>query len=98
MSITALIVDDSATARQIISYHLHHAGCTIIGEAANATIALKLFREHKPAVVTLDLMMPRVLNVDSKIRTRLCRSVQQTVVRQDALGGLAPCRAQLGPS
>ncbi|HEV3109770.1 MAG TPA: response regulator [Candidatus Binataceae bacterium] len=65
MSITALIVDDSATARQIISYHLHHAGCTIIGEAANATIALKLFREHKPAVVTLDLMMPRVLNVDS---------------------------------
>jgi len=65
MSVTALIVDDSATARQIISYHLREAGCTIIGEAANATTALKLFRERKPAVVTLDLMMPRILNVDS---------------------------------
>ncbi|HEY2106572.1 MAG TPA: response regulator [Candidatus Binataceae bacterium] len=65
MPVTALIVDDSATARHVIGHHLREAGCVIIGEAANATIALRLFRERKPAVITLDLMMPRVLNVDS---------------------------------
>jgi two-component system, chemotaxis family, chemotaxis protein CheY len=65
MSVTALIVDDSAAARQIIGYHLRQAGCTIVGEAANAADALKLFRELKPSIVSLDLMMPNKDNLDS---------------------------------
>jgi two-component system chemotaxis response regulator CheY len=65
MSVTALIVDDSAAARQIIGYHLRQAGCTIVGEAANAADALKLFHELKPNIVSLDLMMPNKDNIDS---------------------------------
>jgi two-component system, chemotaxis family, chemotaxis protein CheY len=65
MSVTALIVDDSAAARQIIGYHLRQAGCSIVGEAANAADALKLFRELKPNIVSLDLMMPNKDNLDS---------------------------------
>lgn len=65
MSVSALIVDDSKAYRQIISHILRNAGCTIAGEAVNATQGLSLFRELKPNIVTLDLMMPRFSNIDS---------------------------------
>jgi two-component system chemotaxis response regulator CheY len=65
MPVSALVVDDSAAARQIIAYHLGQAGCAIAGEAANAADALKLFRELKPNIVTLDLMMPVKEGIDS---------------------------------
>ncbi len=58
MPVSALVVDDSAASRQIIAYHLGQAGCTIAGEAANASDAAHLFRELKPDIVTLDLIMP----------------------------------------
>lgn len=67
MSVTALIVDDSAAARQIIAYYLREAGCIIAGEAKNSLEGLELFRKHRPNVVTLDLMMPKVFNVDSTV-------------------------------
>jgi two-component system, chemotaxis family, chemotaxis protein CheY len=65
MAVTALVVDDSAAARQIIGYHLRQAGCTIAGEAANASDALKLVRELKPNIVSLDLIMPTRDGIDS---------------------------------
>lgn len=59
MPVTALLIDDSATARQMIAYHLHQVGCDIVGEAETAAEGLKLFNELKPKLVTLDLMMPK---------------------------------------
>ncbi len=67
MPVTALIVDDSAAARQIIAYYLRETGCIIAGEAKNALQGLELFRKHRPNVVTLDLMMPKVFNVDATV-------------------------------
>jgi two-component system chemotaxis response regulator CheY len=65
MAVTALIVDDSSAARQIIGYHLRQAGCTISGEAASAADALQLFHELKPEIVSLDLVMPVKDGLDS---------------------------------
>jgi two-component system chemotaxis response regulator CheY len=65
MPITALVVDDSPTARQIICYHLRAAGCEVVGEAGDALGGLELFRQLLPEVVTLDLMMPRHFDLDS---------------------------------
>jgi CheY-like chemotaxis protein len=59
MPVKALIVDDSAAARQLIKYYLAKMGCIIAGEATNAADGLKLFRELKPDIITLDLMMPK---------------------------------------
>jgi two-component system, chemotaxis family, chemotaxis protein CheY len=70
MSITALVVDDSPAARQIISYYLRAAGCMIVAEAGNALKGLELFRQLCPNVVTLDLMMPKQFNVDSMVLLR----------------------------
>jgi CheY-like chemotaxis protein len=45
MSITALVVDDSAAASQIISYYLRAAGCVVVAEAAEALKGLERFRQ-----------------------------------------------------
>ncbi len=65
MVVTALIVDDSDFSRQLIGHYLAEAGCMVVGEARNALQGLKLFRKLRPNVVTLDLMMPKVLDIDS---------------------------------
>lgn len=65
MPVKALIVDDSAAARQVIKYHLLKMGCVVAGEATNAADGLTLFRELKPDIVTLDLMMPKRDAADS---------------------------------
>ena len=81
MSVTAAVVDDSAAARQIISYHLRQAGCTIVGEAANAADALKLLRELRPNIVSLDLMMPVKDDLDSLALVRaIKKEAPQTAV------------------
>lgn len=73
MSVTALVVDDSAAARQIIGYHLRQVGCTIVGEAANAADALKLSRELKPNILSLDLIMPVKDDLDSLALVRVIK-------------------------
>ena len=65
MAVNALIVDDSAFAREIIAYHLRDTHCTIVGGANNAAEGLKLFREFDPHIVTVDLLMPISENVDA---------------------------------
>lgn len=65
MAVTALIVDDSAFAREVIAYHLRETRCTVVGEANNAAEGLKLFRKLNPDIVTVDLLMPISENVDA---------------------------------
>lgn len=70
MSVTTLIVDDTNLASQVIRYHLEGIGCTVVGVARNASEGLKLFRQFKPRLVTLDLMMPKVEGIDSLMMLR----------------------------
>lgn len=65
MPVKALIVDDCAATREVIKYHLVKMGFVVAGEATNAADGLKLFRELKPDLVTLDLMMPKRDAADS---------------------------------
>jgi len=54
-----LIVDDSLFMRKILGDILSREGAQIVGEADNGQAALDKFRELKPDVVTLDIVMPR---------------------------------------
>ena len=58
MPVPALIIDDSPFARKIIRHHLVKLGFKVVGEAETASQGLKLFRELRPGLVTLDVMMP----------------------------------------
>jgi CheY-like chemotaxis protein len=52
-----LVVDDDATARDLVVRHLERAGFAAIA-ARGGQEGLRLVRELRPAAVTLDIMMP----------------------------------------
>lgn len=54
-----LVVDDDAFVRGLIQHHLHRRGYGTIGAEGGAD-ALQKARQHKPDVVTLDIMMPEM--------------------------------------
>ncbi len=63
MNTTILVVDDEADVRTFISAVLKKNGYEVI-TAHNGAEALKLAKEHQPALVVLDLMMPRQTGTD----------------------------------
>ncbi|CAM3710483.1 response regulator [Mesobacillus zeae] len=55
-----LIVDDAKFMRITLSNILKQAGHEIAGEADNGRIAIGLYRELKPDLVTMDITMPEM--------------------------------------
>lgn len=59
--IRLLIVDDHKVVRQGLRFLLQHeADIEIVGEAADGEQAVEMVRQHVPAVVLLDLLMPQM--------------------------------------
>jgi two-component system chemotaxis response regulator CheY len=79
MAIRVLIVDDSVSIRDLLRLDLESIGCRVVAEAENASQALDLFRTIKPDVVTLDVLMPRVGNLDSLGFFRILRKEAPSV-------------------
>jgi CheY-like chemotaxis protein len=52
-----LVVDDDATARELVERHLKRAGFAVV-TARGGKEGFRLVRELRPAAVTLDIMMP----------------------------------------
>ena len=52
-----LIVDDASFMRSSLKYIVEDGGHTVIGMAKDGREALKLYREFRPDVVTLDVLM-----------------------------------------
>jgi two-component system chemotaxis response regulator CheY len=52
-----LVVDDASFMRNSLKYIIENAGHTVISTAKDGKEALKEYREHKPDVVTLDILM-----------------------------------------
>jgi two-component system, chemotaxis family, chemotaxis protein CheY len=60
-----LVVDDSPFARRDIRLRLESFGFQLVGEAENGVEALRMFKELRPDMVTLDVIMPATDGVDS---------------------------------
>jgi two-component system sensor histidine kinase/response regulator len=73
---TVLVVDDDADARLLLGHLLEEAGCRIV-TAASGVEALRLAREVHPALIFLDLRLPRISGFD----------VLRILVADDALRG-----------
>jgi adenylate cyclase len=58
-----LVVDDDADARALLGDLLDEAGCRAVG-AATGVEGLRLARELRPAVIFLDLLLPKISGYD----------------------------------
>ena len=56
---TVLVIDDDATARELIATHLASNGFAV-ETAANGVDGLRRARELRPAAITLDIVMPNI--------------------------------------
>ena len=80
MAVKALLIDDSASARQLIAHYLLQAGCEVAGEAANAADGLELFNKLRPQLVVLDLIMPEKDSIDSLTLIQTMKQAMSAVV------------------
>lgn len=60
-----LVVDDAVFMREMLSEILAGAGHTIAGEAGNAKDAVEIYKELRPDIVTLDIIMPKPKGIDT---------------------------------
>lgn len=65
-----LVVEDEATYREVLSAALAKEGFAVVS-AEDGVTALQLFEQHSPALVILDLMIPRLSGID------VCRRLRQ---------------------
>ena len=60
MSKRVLIVDDALIMRKRIGGIAQKAGWDVVGEASHGLEALDLFEQHRPDLVTMDIIMPKL--------------------------------------
>lgn len=65
MSYKLLIVDDAMIMRLRIREIAVQAGWEVVGEASNGNQAIELFRNLKPDLVTMDIVMPTMDGVEA---------------------------------
>lgn len=65
MAVRAIMVEDDNTTRRSLRYQLERAGCEVVAEADNAFAALQKIRELGPNLITLDIELPKVKEVDA---------------------------------
>ena len=58
-----LVVDDDDDARMLLTHALHELGCQVLTATSGAQ-GMRLAKEHRPDLITLDLMMPEVSGWD----------------------------------
>jgi two-component system chemotaxis response regulator CheY len=65
MSRTVLIVDDAIFMRTMIADILEGAGFEIAGEASSGVEAVEKYKQFKPDLVTMDIVMPDMGGIDA---------------------------------
>ena len=91
---TVLVVDDSLLMRRMISEIVTSCGWKVVGEAANGQEAVDAYFRLRPAVVTLDIVMPgmdglnalqQIVSRDPKARVIVVSALSQTKLISEAI-------------
>ena len=72
MTHTVLVCDDAIFMRTMISDILSQAGFEVVGEAESGLQAVEKYRELKPDLVTMDIVMPDMGGIE-EVR-EICKS------------------------
>jgi two-component system chemotaxis response regulator CheY len=88
-----LIVDDTLFMRTLLKNILFSGGHTIVGEAGDGEDAVAKYKELKPELVTMDVVMPKMNGIEAlkAIRTLdgAAKVVMCTAVGQEQMVKLA---------
>ena len=82
---TVLVVDDALFMRVAISSMFEEWGYSVVAQAANGREAIKLYKEHKPDIVTMDLTMPVMSGIDA-VKGIITDDPQAKIIMVTALG------------
>ena len=94
MAKRVLVVDDAIFMRNIIKDIFASGGFEVVGEAANGLEAVAKFKELKPDLTTMDLVMPfkngieatrENLKVDGKAVVVMCSALGQEAMVMEAI-------------
>lgn len=73
--ITVLVVEDTASERELITEYLIQGGYTVIS-ATNGLEGLAKFNQEQPSLVITDLVMPGMSGLE------LCRAIKKTATNK----------------
>jgi len=62
---TVLVCDDAVFMRTMLSDILQQAGFTVIGEADTGAVAVEKYKQLRPDLVTMDIVMPDMGGIDA---------------------------------
>ena len=89
-----LVVDDALFMRKVLIKMLTECGLEIAGEAQNGTEAVEKYKELKPDLVTLDIIMPgengievvkKLININPEAKIIVVSAIGQISIAQDAV-------------
>ncbi len=83
MSHTVLVCDDAIFMRTMIGDILTQAGFEVVGEAETGSQAVEKYRQLKPELVTMDIVMPDMGGIDAV----------REIVKQDPDAKILMCSA-----
>ncbi|MFZ3209626.1 MAG: response regulator [Geobacteraceae bacterium] len=97
MGLKVMVVDDALFIRNMLRDILEEAGCEIITEAVDGMEAVAKYREFRPDITIMDIIMPvkngiealnEIIAFDSSARVVMCSAVgQQPLVRAAQAAG-----------
>ena len=82
---TVLVCDDALFMRAMVSDILQQAGYAVVGEAATGAEAVARYRELRPDLVTMDIIMPDMGGVDA-VRASRAEDPAARIVMCSAMG------------
>jgi len=85
MSRTVLVVDDAIFMRTMIGDILKQAGIEVVGEAASGVEAVQRYKELKPDLVTMDIVMPDMGGIDA-VREIIKEDPEAKILMCSAMG------------
>lgn len=89
-----LIVDDAAFMRMMLKDILTKNGYIVAGEAENGAVAVEMFKELRPDLVTMDITMPEmdgitavkeIRDIDSNAKIIMCSAMGQQAMVIDSI-------------
>lgn len=85
VALKVLIADDALFMRNLLRDILERSGFQVVAEAADGVEAIELYREHKPDLVTMDIVMPLKSGIEA-LEEIVSEDPQARIVMCSALG------------